>query len=92
MADQMIDQALATDGSWTLIAEGPIANILLAAGSSGWEIYIGPNQPTPETSGLPISAFDGSFSASALDEGSNVYARSFGRLAGATMSLRGVYN
>lgn len=88
----MIAQALATDGSWTLIAAGPIANILIAGPSAGYEIYIGSSLPANGTSGMPLTSLDGSWSASVLAAGDNVYARPFGAFNGRTMSISGIKN
>lgn len=88
----MISQALNIDGTWTVIASGPVANVLIAGPASGWELYIGSSLPAPATTGLPVTAIDGAWSSSALAAGDNIYARPFGRLASGTVNIRGIKN
>lgn len=87
----MIDQTLLTDGSWTEIAAGPIANILLAGPSRGWEIFVGA-APTTGDSGMPVTSPDGSWGSSVLDASDAVYARPFGAFSTAPIVLSGMRN
>lgn len=71
----MIEVTLATDGSWALVAEAPIANILLTGPSAQWEIIVADTLPAPEDRGVTVTSLDGAFGSSALEETDNVYAR-----------------
>lgn len=88
----MISQALATDGTWTAIASGPIANILLTGSAGGWEIIVATSLPAPATTGMPVQSLDGAWSSSALESNENVYARSFGGSGPRALLIRGMKN
>lgn len=88
----MVDTALTTDGTWTLIASGPITNVLLVGVPNGWEVSVGASLPAPGVAGLAVSSIDGSWGATSLDAEDNVYGRPFGRLVDTPMSIRGMVN
>lgn len=88
----MISQTLNTDGSWTLIAEGPIANILLTGVSNGWEVIVADSPPGPTDQGMPITSIDGAWGSTALDETDNVYGRPFGQRSRAPLVIKGMMN
>lgn len=88
----MISQALTTDGAWTLISAGPIANILLTGSAGSWEIIVATSLPVPATTGMPVQSLDGAWSSSVLASNENVYARSFGGSGPRALLIRGMKN
>lgn len=88
----MISQPLATNGAWTQVAVGPIANILLVGPPGGWAIRIDTTAPTIEETGMPVTSVDGSWSSSVLDADESVFARPFGARQGVAMTLSGMFN
>ena len=88
----MISQALATDGTWTAVANGPIVNILLTGSAGNWEIIVATSLPDPTASGMPVTSLDGAWSSSVLASNENVYARSFGGSGPRALLIRGMKN
>jgi len=88
----MISQPLMTNGAWTEIAVGPIADILLVGPSGGWAVYVASMAPDVNAVGMPITAIDGAWSASALEPNENVFARPFGSYAGRAITISGMKN
>lgn len=86
--------SVALDASaWTLIASGPIANILLEGIPGGWSVAVGSSAPAGGVIGVPVVSTDGSWSSNALAAGDNVYARTWGAFAGiASQTLSGMKN
>lgn len=88
----MISQALTTDGAWTLISAGPIANILISGPANGWSVCVAASQPNANVGGMPITSPDGAWSSSVLAAGEGVYARPFGQYAGRAIVISGMKN
>lgn len=86
----MISQALATDGTWTLVANSPIATVLVTGLANEWDVLIAASQPGQAVNGMRVGG-DGTFTASALANGENVYARPAGNRAGRAMTVTGMY-
>ena len=57
----MISQILLTNGAWTEVAVGPVANILLSGPPGGWAVYVATTAPGGEASGMPVTSLDGAW-------------------------------
>lgn len=88
----MISQTLGTDGTWTPIANGPIANILLTGSPGGWEVIVATSLPDAGVGGMPVTSLDGAWSSNILASNENVYARSFGGFGPRALLIRGMKN
>ena len=88
----MISQVLMTNGAWTEIAVGPIANILIAGPANGWEVYIDTTAPGVEDVGMPVTSSDGAWTSSVLAAGESVFARPFGSRQQSALTISGMFN
>ncbi len=88
----MISKTLLTNGAWTEIAVGPIANILLVGPSSGWAVFVAATAPGVGDAGMPVTAIDGAWSSSVLGSNESVFARPFGQFADRAVSVSGMKN
>lgn len=88
----MINKPLTEGSSWTEVATGPIANVLLVGPVGGWEIYVTPNQPTSNDEGMPVTSSDGAWASSVLGAGESVYARPTFPYNSHEISIKGMMN
>lgn len=88
----MISQELDVAG-WTLIASGPIANILIQGLPTGWSVAVGAAPPAGGAAGVPVTSLDGTWSSNVLAAGDNVYGKPWGRQVGiAGQTITGMKN
>lgn len=77
----MVSQELSVSG-WTIIASGPITNILLQGIPDGWSVAVGSSPPGGGAIGLPVTSLDGTWSSNVLAATDNVYGQPWGRQSG----------
>lgn len=88
----MIKQKITGPDGWKTVALAPVANIQLVGPPNRYAIAIGANPPAADDFGMPVTALDGSWATSALEETDNVYIRTFGAGVDSDPTITGLLN